>query len=101
MENEYSVRILPKAYSDIDSIYEYISNQIKEDAAAKRLVDKFEKAVIDLAMFPYRGSERKVGAYAEKSYRQLFIDNFTAVYRINETNKKVFIVTVRYSPSQF
>ena len=101
MENEYSVRILPKAYSDIDSIYEYISNQIKEDAAAKRLVDKFEKAVLDLAMFPYRGAERKVGAYAENGYRQLFIDNFTAVYRINETNKEVMIVTVRYSPSQF
>ena len=39
-------------------------------------------------MFPYRGAERKVGAYAENGYRQLFIDNFTAVYRINETNKE-------------
>lgn len=101
MENEYGVRILPKAYRDIDSIYEYIANQIKEDAAAKRLLDKFESSVLDLANFPYRGAERKVGAYVGKGYRQLFIANFTVVYRINENDKEILIVTVRYSPSQF
>lgn len=101
MENEYSVRMLPKAYRDIDSIYGYIANTIKEDAAAERLLNKFEGSVLDLVYFPYRGAERKVGVYAGKGYRQVFIDNFTVVYRINENDKEVIIVTVRYSPSQF
>lgn len=101
MENKYSVKVLPKAYRDIDNIYAYIASQIKEDAAAKRLVDKFESEVLGLSMLPYRGSERKVGVYAGKGYRQLFINNFTVIYRINESCKEVIIVTVRYSPSQF
>lgn len=101
MENRYSVKVLPRAYRDIDNIYEYISKQIKEDAAAKKLIDKFESEILGLSILPYRGAERKVGAYAEKGYRQLFVNNFTVIYRVNESCNEVTIVTVRYSPSQF
>ncbi len=50
---------------------------------------------------PHRGALRKTGAYADKGYRQLFIGSFIVVYRINEAEKQVVIVTVRYSKSQF
>ena len=45
--------------------------------------------------------ERRVGAYAGKGYRQLFVKNYTVVFRIDEEHKTVIIVTVRYSASQF
>lgn len=44
---------------------------------------------------------RKVGTYVKKGYRQLFIKNFTILYRIDETNKNVIVVTVKYSRSKF
>lgn len=40
-------------------------------------------------------------AYSNKGYRQLFVKNFTIVYRIDEEKKQVIIVTVRYSKCQF
>ena len=50
---------------------------------------------------PYRCPERKQGAYANRGYRQLFVENYTVIFRINEAQKMVIVVTVRYSPSKF
>ena len=32
---------------------------------------------------------------------ELFVENYTAVFRIDEAKKTVIVVTVRYSPSEF
>ncbi|EEG49076.1 hypothetical protein [Blautia hydrogenotrophica] len=50
---------------------------------------------------PYRCPERKRGGYANRGYRHLFVENYTAVFRIDEAKKMVIVVTVRYSPSEF
>ncbi|MCI8891665.1 MAG: type II toxin-antitoxin system RelE/ParE family toxin, partial [Eubacterium sp.] len=34
-------------------------------------------------------------------YRQLLVENYTVIYRIDEAKKQVIIVTVRYSPGNF
>ena len=34
-------------------------------------------------------------------YRQLFVKNYTVIYRVNEKDKAVIIITVRYTPSAF
>jgi toxin ParE1/3/4 len=65
------------------------------------LIDKLEEAILSLELMPHRGAKRHVGAYVNKGYRQLFINNFTIVYRIDEAKKQVIIVTVRYSPNEF
>jgi hypothetical protein len=54
-----------------------------------------------LESFPYRGAEWKIGLYANKGYRQLFLKNFSLIYRVEEDKKYVIIVTVRYSRSYF
>jgi len=68
---------------------------------AKKIVKSFEDEILNLEEFPYRGAERKVGTYANKGYRQLYIKNFTIVYRIDENSKYVIIVTVKYTHSKF
>ena len=50
---------------------------------------------------PNRGAPRRIGNYANKGYRQLFIKNYTIVYRVDETEKQVIIVTVKYAGSDF
>ncbi len=54
-----------------------------------------------LASFPERCPERRVGAYKNKGYRQLFVQKHTVIFRIDEAEKCVYIITVRYSPSKF
>jgi plasmid stabilization system protein ParE len=65
------------------------------------LVDTLEEAIFSLESMPQRGVLRKTGAYVNKGYRQLFVGNFTVVYRVAEAKKRVLVVTIRYSKSQF
>ncbi len=93
--------ISPKAYRELDSIYEYIKTEFKEPSTAFEILELIEENILKLDALPHRGSERKVGIYANKGYRQLFVKNYTIVYRIDEDNKQVIIVTIRYSASNF
>lgn len=98
--DKYVVKLLPKAYRDIDEIYGYISNNLETSNIAENIVSLIETAIFSLDEFPYRGSERKVGIYANRGYRQLFIQDFTIIYRVDENKNNVLIVTVKYTPSQ-
>ena len=101
MKNKYSVKLLPRAYRDLDGIYTYIVETLIEPGIAAKLVDSLEEAIFSLESMPQRGALRKTGAYANKGYRQLFVGNFTVVYRVAEPKKRVLVVTIRYSKSQF
>jgi len=99
--DKYSISMTDRAVRDIDSIYEYISKSLLEPATALSIVNEIESSILGLDIMPHRCPERRVGKYANKGYRQLFIKNYTAVFRIDEQAKQVIIVTVRYSRSQF
>ncbi|MCD7769445.1 MAG: type II toxin-antitoxin system RelE/ParE family toxin [Oscillospiraceae bacterium] len=51
--------------------------------------------------FPNRCPMRRTGVYAGKGYRQLFVKNYTVIFRVEEDTKTVIVVTVRYSASRF
>ncbi|WP_240843758.1 type II toxin-antitoxin system RelE/ParE family toxin [Acidaminobacter sp. JC074] len=95
--DRYKVMLKQKALDDIDSIYEYIALGLQNTDAALKLVDDLEAAIFSLENLPYRGTERKIGMFAYKGYRQLFINNFTIIYRVNQKDKQVVIVHVIYS----
>lgn len=99
--DKYTIKLLPKAYIDIDMIYSYISKELLSPETADNIIKGIEDSIFPLEEFPYRCSERKVGIYANKGYRQLFVKNFTIVYRIDEDKKYVIIITVKYTPSTF
>jgi addiction module RelE/StbE family toxin len=99
--NRYIVKLLPRAYRDLDGIYEYVAKTLMEPGTAVKLIDALEEAIFSLESMPNRGPSRKRGMYANKGYRQLFVGNFTIVYRVVEAKRMVLIVTVRYSKSRF
>ncbi|MDE6641357.1 MAG: type II toxin-antitoxin system RelE/ParE family toxin [Acetatifactor sp.] len=59
-------------------------------------MDRFKKAILNLNIFPHSHQERNEGRYAGKGYRQLPIDNYIVIFRVDETNEIVYIVTVQY-----
>ena len=97
----YTVKMQDRAYRDIDGIYDYIANTLVEPVIALNIIDNIEAGILSLDIMPHRCPERKIGAYANQGYRQLFVGNYTIIFRIDETRKFVIIVTVRYSSSQF
>ena len=98
---KYQVKITPQAFRDIDMIYDYIARHLLEPGTANNLVDEIEAGIFSLEEMPNRGAPRRIGTYANKGYRQLFIKNYTIVYRVDETEKQVIIVTVKYAGSDF
>ena len=41
-----------------------------------------------------------MGRYAGKGYKQLIIDNYIAIFKVDENKKKVFVLTVQYQGRQ-
>ena len=99
--DKYRVSMTDRALRDLDAIYVYIAKTILEPGTALSLVDEIEKGIYSLDTMPQRCPERRIGIYANKGYRHLFIKHYTAVFRISEQDKRVIVVTIRYSPSLF
>lgn len=49
-----------------------------------------------LEHLPESHQHRLVERYAGKGYKQLVIDNYLAIFKIDKTLKKVFVVTIQY-----
>ena len=79
--DKYTVKLYARAYQDLEEIYSYIANSLLEPDTALNMVDALETAILSLAQFPERGAIRRVGAYSNKDYRQLFLKNYTIIYR--------------------
>ena len=99
--DKYLVKLMPRARRDLDGIYAYIAERFLEPITAENLIDALEEGIVSLESMPYRCAVRKRGIYAGKGYRQLFVRNYTVIYRVDELTKSVIVVTVRYSASDF
>ena len=99
--DKYTVKLYARAYRDLDGIYEYIANNLSEPMVASNMIDTLEEAIYSLEYLPERGAIRRIGAYANGDYRQLFVKRYIIVYRVLKEKKEVHIVTIRYAPSQF
>jgi len=100
-DERYIVTMVDRAYRDLDDIYKYIASVLIEPGIAMNIVDDIETAILSLDAFPHRCPERKTGSYANQGYRQLFVGNYTALFRIDEEHKLVIVLAIRYSSSQF
>lgn len=64
--DDYIIKISARAAEDIDNIYCYLADEFKDIGAAKKHADLLEEVILGLKSMPYRGSERKTGAFADK-----------------------------------
>ena len=94
--DKYRVKVNPRAISELDRIYKYIADDELSPQNARGQVDRIKKAVLNLDTFPQSHQERNEGRYAGKGYRQLLIDNYVVIFRIDELHKTVYVVTIQY-----
>lgn len=99
--DKYEVKLTTRAMRDLDSVYSYIAHNLAEPMTAENLLGELENQILSLEQMPYRCPERHTGMYANKGYRQLMVKNYTVIYRVNQSERQVIIVTVRYSKSSF
>ena len=94
--DKYKVKINPKAIRELDHIYEYIANEKLAPENAKGQIERIKKSILSLDTFPQSHQERSEVRYAVKGYRQLLIDNYIAIFSIDEPRNTVYVVTIQY-----
>ena len=94
--DKYKVKLNSKAYRDINEIFKYIALEKLSPENAQSQTTRIWEALKNLETFPHSHQKRTEGRYAEKDYRQLIIDNYIAIFKIDDNNKTVNIITVQY-----
>ena len=94
--DKYKIKLNPRAYRDLKEIFAYIALGKLSPENAKRQTDRILIKLRKLDTFPQAHQERMEGRYAGKGYRQLLIDNYMAIFRIEEKTKMVHVVTIQY-----
>lgn len=95
MDN-YTVKLTKRAFRDIDGIFQYIASEKLSPENAQGQTNRIWKALKTFAVFPQSHQERSEGRYVGKGYRQLIIDNYIAIFRIDDEEKTVYIITIQY-----
>ncbi len=94
--DKYTVKLMKRAYRDIEDIYAYIAHEKLSPGNAEGQIERIKKAILGLDKFPQSHQDRLVGRYAGKGYKQLVVDNYITIFRIDENEKIVYVVTVQY-----
>ena len=94
--DKYKVILNARAFRDIDDIFAYIAMEKLSPENARGQTTRIFAALKKLEALPQAHQERMEGRYAGKGYRQLLIDNYIAIYRIDERCKTVHVVTMQY-----
>lgn len=98
--NNYEVVFTDTAKEELEEIYEYISEHLLEVGAANRLMDKIEQSILRLEQNPYSCIEVHIKPH-NNIYRKLVIDNYIALYEVEETYKQVVIYRVLYEKRDY
>ena len=97
----FKVEFTEKCIEEIIEIYEYISKKLKEDVAAKNLIQNILKRILDLRFFP--AIYTKIGKVDDlkREYHKMVVKNYIILYTIDFDKRKVFISHVIYQRSNY
>jgi len=93
----YLLEYLPSAKQDMVEIAKYISGELCNPAAAKKLTDEMVETAETLKQFPYINAVHRTIRPLKNEYRKLIIKNYIMFYWIDETAKRVTIARVIYA----
>lgn len=94
--NQYKVIITPRAFREINKIYDYISGDLYAEKAAKRLMEKVEEEVQRLKYAPEIHTQIEKYDDLKRKYRRIVIKNYVILYTIDEENKIVYVSHMYY-----
>jgi toxin ParE1/3/4 len=101
LKNNYRLKFTPSARKDLDTIYDYIVNELYAKEAANKLLEKIEASIMRLRDFPFSCSFVEDGFLRSKGYRKLVVDNYLVFYLVHEEEKLVVIMRVLYGRREY
>ena len=96
MESKYKFKITPACASDLDGIFQYISETVSEPLAAMQLMEDIHHAFRKVCDFPELYPLSYDENLKRKGYRKLVIRNYIALYLIDEKKKTIIFSRTFY-----
>lgn len=101
MLDRYKVKLTPVAVDDLDSIFNYIFNELHATTAAHHIINNIETEIFHLAKFPYFCEAVRDEVLNRKGYRKLLIDNYIVFYIVNEELKIVQVMRIIFGKRDY
>ena len=94
MGSDFVLKIFPSAQTDLESIFAYIANELKNPTAAFDQINDFEKAFESICAFPQSCPLVDNEYVKDKTLRKLIVNNYIAFFRVKE--KEIQVIRVLY-----
>ena len=94
MENKHRLKIFPLAQEDMENIFAYIAEELKNPTAAIRQIDAFERAFEGVCAFPDSCPLIDNEYVEDTTLRKLVVNNYIAFYR--DKDSEIQVVRVLY-----
>lgn len=101
MNKKYRITIEKYAQKDIESIYNYICDNLVNKEAAIKLLNKINEKFDSIALFPKSAPLLNNDYVRNKNIRKLLIDNYIAFYEVDDINKEIKIIRIIYGMQNY
>lgn len=99
--NQYKVEFTEECKNEIIKTYSYIKDNLYNETAAQRLMNKVEEYTSNLSYAPRIYAEIDKYKGTKRIYRRIVINNYILLYTIDEENKKVYIAHMYYGGTDY
>ncbi|MBO5348252.1 MAG: type II toxin-antitoxin system RelE/ParE family toxin [Clostridia bacterium] len=93
---KYEVILTESAKEELEDIFYYILKKLKAKKAAENFINKIERKILILEDIPNSYCIIDQCKLRKPKYRKLPINNYIVIYRVDEANKKVYIIRIVY-----
>ena len=101
MDKKYNIIIEKYAQKDLESIYNYICNNLVNKEAAIKLLNKINEKFDSIALFP-KSAPLIINNYVKNNnIRKLLIDNYIAFYEVDDIKNEIRIIRIMYGMQNY
>ncbi len=92
----YSVTVQPDARIELDEIYAYMAQNLRNPLDASHLIGRLEEAILGLGEMPYRAPLSRDPRFAIQGVRTMTVDRHIVYYIVDDVFQEVSVVHVAH-----
>lgn len=96
MESKFKYQLSQKAEADLDEIVSYIALELSNPQAASDFVDRLQKSIEEVRVFPESGSPVVNEYLINTEARKKLVDNYIMYYLPDFAEKIVYVIRIVY-----
>lgn len=93
---EFEVEFTNQCIEEMDEIYNYITNKLKEKEAVKRLISKVNQKILGLSKTPELYIKIGKADRLKREYHRMVVKNYVVLYTIDYNTRKIYISRMFY-----